>query len=164
MTLTTHSVIGAMVAGTLATQPTLAIIGAFGSHFLLDAIPHWDYRLLSNVEKVKGIKLVFGRAFCWDLFRVGLDALLGLVLSLVVWFLLGQDYFWLIIIGGLIATLPDYLQFVYSKFNWSILGWLQMWHDYCHTNYKLNGRFLLGIGSQGILIMVAMVSIYFLQL
>jgi hypothetical protein len=42
MILSTHAIVGAAIASFLPSHPTIAFVLGFGSHFVLDAIPHWD--------------------------------------------------------------------------------------------------------------------------
>ena len=51
MTLTTHAIVGATVA-TLTPNPILGFVLGFGSHYVLDALPHWSYPIHS-LEKDK---------------------------------------------------------------------------------------------------------------
>jgi hypothetical protein len=48
LTLTTHAIVGAAIASVIPAHPFFAIAAAFASHFLLDAIPHWDYPIRSD--------------------------------------------------------------------------------------------------------------------
>jgi hypothetical protein len=43
MILTTHAVVGAALASFVPEHPAVAFVVGFGSHFILDAIPHVDY-------------------------------------------------------------------------------------------------------------------------
>ena len=47
MILSTHAIVGAAIASFLPSHPTTAFVLGFGSHFVLDAIPHWDYPIKS---------------------------------------------------------------------------------------------------------------------
>jgi hypothetical protein len=155
MTLTTHGVVGAALASTLAPHsPSAALLVAFGSHFLLDALPHWDYPLRSATKDPANElnnDLVLGRAFLFDLVKIGLDFCLGLALGLVIAGSL-TNYFWPVA-GALAAMLPDFLQFVYFKWRRWPLTALQRFHLWIHTCHRLTGRPFLGIVSQLLLIL-----------
>ncbi|MEK7644893.1 MAG: hypothetical protein AAB391_01015 [Patescibacteria group bacterium] len=158
MTLSTHAVVGAAVAAALPNHPILGGLFAFGSHFLLDALPHWDYKILSaSANPDVPTKLTFDRLFMLDLVRIGGDALLGLVVAGVFfWHPIG-NYFWLI--GALAAILPDFLQFVYSKYPKGPIAQLQAFHRWIHTSHRLEGKTLLGIASQlALVVLVLLVS------
>ncbi len=164
MTLSTHAVIGAAVAAALPNHPILGGLFAFGSHFLLDALPHWDYKILSaSANPDVPTKLTFDRLFVLDLVRIGGDALLGIAVAAIFFGYFSVDmssssfnpqhWFWLI--GALAAILPDFLQFVYSKYPKGPIAQLQAFHRWIHTSHRLEGQTLLGIASQ--LVLVALV-------
>ena len=50
MVLTTHAVAGATLATLVPNHPLWGFVIGFGSHFVLDSIPHWDYSLKSKKE------------------------------------------------------------------------------------------------------------------
>jgi hypothetical protein len=71
-------------------QPLLAscprTIGAFvigfGSHFVLDAIPHWDYPIKSQSVDLKiGAPVVFDSALRRDALTIGSDAVFGIMIA-----------------------------------------------------------------------------------
>ena len=106
MTLTPHAIVGAAIASTIPDQPLLGFSLAFLSHFVLDAIPHWDYKLSSMTEdKANKINnnMKIGRDFYFDLLKIGPDFSLGLILA----YLLFAN-----LVGALGAVFPDLLQFV----------------------------------------------------
>jgi hypothetical protein len=51
MTATNHALTGTLIAS-LISNPGLAIIMAFASHFLLDALPHFGFK--DNTDRYKG--------------------------------------------------------------------------------------------------------------
>src|ERR1035441_1590405 len=86
MTLTTHAVVGAAIAASMPNRPVLGFILAFASHFALDAIPHWDYRLSS--QKTGGSNrmdddMIMNKNFFIDLLKIGLDMSCGIILALL---------------------------------------------------------------------------------
>ncbi len=158
MTLTTHAVVGAAIAAAMPNHPVLGIVLAFASHFALDAIPHWDYHLRSMAEdEANPLKndMKFGWDFVIDLFKIGFDFLLGLVLG----YLIGG--WWLGLAGGLAGQLPDFLQFVYFKFRRPPITWLQRFHVWIHTSHKLKGKPLVGIASQLALIIAVLLLVQY---
>jgi hypothetical protein len=175
MTLTTHAVAGAAVAELFPNHPVLGFIGGFLSHFLLDAIPHWDYKILSNyanpdvamAQNEQGISsataLKVDSNFYLDLVRIGSDFLLGFALSFIIWHPGGSHEQKIVFIGALAGMLPDFMQFVYTRFPYQPIVALQTFHRFMHAKLKLNNRPIIGITSQ-ILIIIAIVFItkYFL--
>lgn len=156
MTLATHAVVGAAVAAALPNHPILGGIFAFASHFLLDALPHWDYKILSaSANPDAPAKLTFDRLFRLDLLRIGSDALLGFVVAGAFFWHLVENWLW--IIGAAAAILPDFLQFVYSKYPKGPIAQLQAFHRWIHTSHRLEGRTILGIVSQLVLVVAVLI-------
>ena len=167
MTLTTHAVAGAAVAGTLGTYPFIALPVAFLSHFLLDAIPHLDYGLKSAKKFAgdsPGVELSFGKDFLIDILRVGTDLVLGLILAWLVFYLLGDNKIGgLILAGALLGVLPDFMQFAYGKLKTKSLAYFQSWHNYFHSSIRLDNRPVLGILSQILIICFILIWINFFK-
>ena len=99
MILTPHFLVGAALATKI--QPlALAVILAICSHYILDAVPHWDYSTLYIRKKQWKKSLpVF--------LKIALDFSLGLLIIS----LLAKNWF-LIIVGGFFAVLPDAVTFI----------------------------------------------------
>src|SRR3989338_4314192 len=163
MTLTTHIAIAAAVTGPIAhIHPALTFIVALTSHYLSDAIPHWDYELrspekdeLARVKKISVHHPEFGR----DFIKMSLDGTLGLALM---WFIIGPVSFENIIWIGLAAVggcLPDFLQGVYTILDLKFLAPLHPFHHLIHTKIRLGPYPLLGVPFQFLILFIA---IYFL--
>jgi hypothetical protein len=91
MTGLNHAATGALVAAAI-NKPALALPAALLSHFAVDAIPHWNYKLPGGVR---------GRllAMAADLFlSLGLLVLLAYTISATPW---------LVVAGGLLGIVPD---------------------------------------------------------
>src|SRR3989344_6041507 len=133
MILATHAIAGAALAATMPDQPILAFIAGAASHFLLDAIPHWDYELRSSRKDEKNPlnnDIMIGRDFWFDLIKLGTDALVGLVLSWLFFqsFFTGQLGLLTFTAGAAGGLLPDALQFAYFKLRSPWLTALQRFH------------------------------------
>ncbi len=153
MTLTTHAITGAALATLMPSHPVLGFCAGFGSHFLLDAIPHWDYPILSDsIHPSKGGKLKFSRLLFLDGLRIGGDALLGLVLAALIF---GYPYLLTpALIGAIGGITPDFLQFVYLRFPHPATSWLQRFHSWIHTRVGFEGRPVLGMTTQVIFVLL----------
>lgn len=131
MILTIHGVAGAAIANFFPGQPAVGVVAAFASHFALDAIPHWDYKLRSltwDALRPLDTDFVLNRDSVLDLAKIALDFALGLILG---WLIFGN--FW----GALAGMLPDFFQFLYFKFRWfPPLRWLQRFHLWVHWKPK----------------------------
>lgn len=154
MTLSTHAIAGAAVGALAAGNPALAASGAFMSHFLLDAIPHWDYKLSSS-ERKEDDPMTWGvdtraKGFALDLAKTGFDSILGIGVVAATLALLGAPAFvWLgAILGALFGILPDFLQFVYFKVRREPLSSLQRFHIFMHADGDFNDRPAVGIPMQ----------------
>lgn len=156
MTLTAHAIVGAAVVAVVPSHPLLGVSAAFASHFLLDAIPHYDYQIRSaSIHPLKGAPMTFDRALLLDFFAIGSDFALGIILGLI---LFATPATWLLVgVGAFAGQLPDALQFVYTRFKHEPLVSLQRFHKWIHTKYRMRGRFVLGIVSQVLFLAVFVV-------
>ena len=167
MILATHAIAGAALAAAMPGQPVLAFAAGAASHFLLDAIPHWDYELRSSRKDEKNPlnnDIVIGRDFWFDLIKLGADTFVGLTLS---WFFfqsffigqLGLSTFAMGAVGGL---LPDLLQFVYFKLRSPWLTALQRFHQWIHADHDHKLEPVIGIISQAFLIAIIISTVRFI--
>jgi hypothetical protein len=145
MTLTTHAIVGAAAASLFPHSPTLAFVVAFASHFAIDAIPHWDYDILSAKKDEKNPlnnDMVIGKEFFLDLMRIGFDAYLGIVVALLLFG--GSEYASLLnaFIGAVAGILPDPLQFVYWKFRHEPFVSLQRFHVWIHAKTTIEQAYV----------------------
>lgn len=153
MTLTTHAVTGAAIASVVSGNIVIASTLAFASHFLLDAIPHWDYPISSGSINPKiGGKINFDKSLLKDLFRIGSDILFGILLSLIIFY--SKEHVLTIAVGAFFGMLPDFLQFVYTRFPKGPIASLQRFHEFIHTDKKLKNQPILGVTSQIAIIIV----------
>jgi len=152
MVLFTHSISGAATALIFRRYPVLALIMAFLSHFVLDLIPHWHYKILSRTKDSSlpfGEKLSFGKKFLKDLARTGLDFGMGLAVSLFVSQIFFPGNFWLTFFGACAGALPDALQVFYYRFESSkLLYWFQWFHEKVHAKTNLDNNPAKGIFYQ----------------
>ena len=100
MILSTHAIVGAAIASFLPSHPTTAFVLGFGSHFVLDAIPHWDYPIKSaSVDPEIGAPVTFDRALLRDVVVIGSDGLFGILGALLLF--ASSDGLWSILLGAL---------------------------------------------------------------
>lgn len=142
MILATHAIAGAALAAAMPDRPILAFTAGAASHFLLDAIPHWDYKLRSSrkdEDNPLNNDIVIGRYFWFDLIKIGTDALLGLILSWLFFHSFFADHGQLglltFIAGAIGGLLPDALQFAYFKLRSPWLTALQRFHYWIHADH-----------------------------
>jgi len=175
MTLATHAVVGAATATLFPSHPITAFFAGFFSHFLFDAIPHWDYKIFScyanpNVAmcvNFKGSKsssqIKPNKLFWLDLIRIGCDAFIGVAIVLLFLQPHGRMQWLTIGVGAFGAMLPDFLQFVYMRFPHQPLIALQKFHiNLMHAKSDLNRRPFIGIISQIAVMICAIVLVKYL--
>ena len=98
-----HIVIGALLACRIK-PPWLALVSAFLSHYVLDLLPHWNYPLLE-------LKRIGFRRAVPELIAGILDVSAGIT---IVYFV--SRNFFLALLGGIIAMLPDIVTFANTIF------------------------------------------------
>jgi len=148
MTLTTHILIATAVSKPFfAANPALIFVSAVASHYLADAIPHWDWHLNSVEEDLSDKhdhKLILEkRVNIRDLIKISLDITIG---SFIAFLILRPELnlkeltpLALSIFGGI---LPDMLQpifWLWKKNNPFIF--IKHFHSFMHSKILL-GRHL----------------------
>ncbi len=139
MTLTTHAIVGAAAARIFSFNPALAMAAAFLSHFLIDAIPHWDYiprSFQKDPDNPLNNDMTIGKDFSHDVMIILFDAVLGIVLSLLIFSSHTAYDAGIIVLGAMFGILPDPLQFVYWKVRREPLISLQRFHVWIHANNR----------------------------
>jgi hypothetical protein len=145
MILTTHAIVGGAIATLISSHPVVALAGGIASHFLIDAIPHWDYPLRSMFRGAKeGKALQIDNGLLIDLGFIAIDCFLGLALSI---FLFATPANLIAVLCGIVGgMLPDPLQILHRLYPRGPLPALQRFHAWIHTNHKLTWP--IGIASQ----------------
>jgi hypothetical protein len=157
MILATHAIIGSTIMKLLPSHPVEGLVLAFASHFVLDALPHWEYHLDSyEYNKKEPLKSVIylNKKFLGDLVKMGLDGTLGLILS-VIMFSGGPPAGGWIVLGAISAMLPDFLQFVYLQIRREPFIILQRLHIWTHSKYRIEKFSFAGIIPQIVIIVLA---------
>lgn len=159
MTLTTHSIIAAAVTKPLMRMhPILIFAVAMATHYLSDAIPHWDYKIVSleNAEDKDHRHISSNRKLITtDIRNFAIDGFLGAAIVLfVIRPVTTQQWIWagLAVIAG---CLPDFLQALHVL-KLPLLRLHQKFHDMFHTNIRLGSYPLLGIPFQAAIAAIAL--------
>jgi hypothetical protein len=153
MILTTHAIIGGAIASILPSHPLVAVTLSFASHFLVDAIPHWDYPIRSKgLRPGSGSVLAIDGVLLRDLMAIGADGLAGTALALVLF--ATRQTFWVVLLCAWAAMLPDPLQFLHNVYPRGPLPILQRFHSWIHTNYQIKREVFLGVSSQIVFVIV----------
>ncbi|HBM45566.1 MAG: hypothetical protein UT05_C0010G0004 [Parcubacteria group bacterium GW2011_GWF2_38_76] len=149
MILTSHSIIGVAAARLAPVNPILAFSLAFLSHFVADAIPHWEYKLSKISDPKYSEKISLNKDFAIDVMKVGSDILFGVLLSYFIFYGENPE---LILIGILGGIFPDILQFLYGKIKIEPLITFKKIHDAVHSE-RMEDRMFFGIATQVITIL-----------
>jgi hypothetical protein len=159
MILATHALTGAAVAELFPQHPILGFFAGFVSHFIMDAIPHQDYRLESLVHKrnINAVDMEIGPAFMRDLIKIAFDCAVGFGL---IWYLFSHAHASLFapLWGAIGGVLPDAFQFVYFKFR--IGQSLQRFHDRIQESTLLEGHLLISLATQMVLLAAVYYSLF----
>ena len=164
MTLTTHIAIAAAIAKPfIKTHPILGFFIAIASHYLSDAIPHWDYRLgsLAGGENPDKREWQFKtNRFSKDFFHFAFDGFLGAGIAFLIIrpASLHEFFLWSLIIVG--SCLPDFLQGVYYTRKAEFLKPISRLHSRMHTKIRLGPYPLLGVPFQ---LLILGISLWFLR-
>ena len=156
MILLTHAVVGAAVARLFPESPWVGFFAAVASHFVLDAIPHWQYRIGSMIKNRNSVnnRIIFGKRLAVDMSAVSLDFICGALLSL---YFFGNGYSLPpaqipLLIGAFGGALPDGLQFLYFLIRREPLLSLQKFHAWVETKRHLGPSSVPGIIAQALLV------------
>ena len=152
MILSVHATFGAAVASVMPSHPVLGFGLGFVSHFVLDAIPHKDYELISleagpNREP-KLIDLIQKKfSLLRDMLLVSFDALVGLILAFIFFFNSAHPFVFLL--GAVGALIPDFLTFLYLLLRHKSLALFFNFHvSVIHTKVTFKINQLLGVFLQ----------------
>lgn len=163
MILVAHILLGALIGLTAPHRYWLVFVVAFASHFLLDAIPHYEYKiqlLKDRAEEKRGILNIFRdkKAFL-VLGKIAFDFLLGLLVVIsLVWFSPAKQY---ALVGALSAALPDGLLAIYWATKTPLLEKLARLHCFVHPKNNKNTPPFWGISIQLIVGLIAIFLILY---
>jgi hypothetical protein len=163
MILTTHALAGTIVASVIPNHPILGFGLALSSHYLMDTVPHWEYRLRTeSFESPTPEKISwFSRNFILDILTIKLDFIFGIALS-IIFLLFAGSFSWTVLTVGVIAgVLPDVLQFAYILYSKPPFTWTQKIHDFFHTNINWKNRPLVGSITQIVILIILVLATFF---
>lgn len=164
MILSTHAVVGAAAASLIPDHPALGFSIGFASHFLLDVIPHWDYKLYSmvkNPENPMQADMRFNRKFLIDIAKISFDGLLGILSAVLLFGMSGPVFFLAALCGAAGGVAPDALQFAYFKWPHEPLSSIQRFHIRIHAKKRFENRAALGLSLQLLLVLASVALVMF---
>lgn len=158
--LSTHAVAGALVAELFPMHPVVGFAAGFASHFALDSLPHWDYKLKSVRKDDNPLEtdMILGKEFLIDISRIAFDIAVGFVIAIALASVLHLSIF-LACIGAAAGVLPDGLQFMYFKTRSTLLKPLQIFHIWIQKGRSLHISAWKGISLQLALVIILVVVV-----
>jgi hypothetical protein len=96
-----HAVTGAYIASMMPDQPWLYLPLAFGSHFVLDYVTHFDLGIAMKMYRWNKLEIAI-----WE----SLDLLVAGVLVAVIWGQSAANFNWAIWLGALVSVTPDFME------------------------------------------------------
>lgn len=161
MILISHIIISGILASKTQNYFLAAAIGLI-SHYVLDAIPHWDYLSDKFEPRIKTEKNFIKKKGFWrEIIKITADALAGFGLLALFVFLDKDANIAPLIISTFFGILPDAIQFLSWLTNWKFIEWNTTFHKFAHylIYKKINPGFQSGIMTQ-----IATIGIVFLIL
>ncbi len=170
MVLFTHEIIGGALAVATNANPVGAFFLGLASHYLSDMIPHWHYKVMRSGAKAATQWEETGKAFLsksradlmpWAYWKGAFDITGGVVCMILFAYRYDASAMIPIIaaMGG--SILPDMMTFVSKVWPQRYLVLHTKIHlRYIHTKTLLDDRPLLGIGSQVLIALVALLSAF----
>lgn len=164
MTLATHIIIAAAATKPIASaHPIMIFAVAMVTHYLSDAIPHWDYSLSSIDSEVRHEERAwkFGDAtFLRDIRNIALDGLLGtLLVALIAQPSSFNEILWLLFTAAG-SVLPDFLQGVYYTRRADFLRIIHHFHGFMHSKISLGPYPVIGIPLQAVIFLTAFAFLF----
>ena len=160
MILASHIIVSGILGSRTQNYFFAAAIGLI-SHYILDAIPHWDYLPEFETEARTKNNFIKTKKFWKNISKVAADILLGFGALLIFVIFDKNANIVPLIISTFFSILPDALSLLYWITNWKFIKWNFDIQESSHhlTRSKINPGFRLGIITQ-----IATIGIVFLTL
>lgn len=154
MFVTTHALIGVLIAEQMPSYPVAAFALSMAAHFLMDIIPHGDSKLYKGY--ISGAKA--RRAVAYVL----VDTLVALFLVLALFNTKFIDHRVALTAGIVGGVLPDFIVGLYEVLRIPGLKWFHRLHFFFHnliTNKKGDLKLGSGIAMQLVLVLLLLAII-----
>ena len=146
MVLASHIIVSGLLASQTGNYFLAALIG-FISHYILDAIPHWDNYLSLNfkprAENEKGF--LWHKFFIKEAVKIAVDIFAGLIILFLLFRIFEPVNVFPALIGIFFGILPDPLQLLYFITKWKLL---KLNADFQYAIQKIKQGFALGVITQ----------------
>lgn len=136
-------VVATAVALPVLHNPAAAFAVGLASHYVVDAIPHWDWPLKSLEKKpeeghfASSVNFSFG-AISIDMLRLAMDTSMGIIALAAVYMIAGGSWSLVALVAAAFGgVLPDGLQFLFFASRSRALAYHQHFHDLIHTEIKI---------------------------
>ena len=167
MILASHIIAVSAIVAPLALKPlTIFNLAAIffisvASHYLLDLIPHWDYKLSLWDFKEKSEKIILiKKNILKDSTKISIDFVLGATVGFwIIGLPVGFEGFFMIGLIIFASCLPDILQISYIFWKKFPFVQLQKLHSIFHAKLKLNNQPVKGIAIQAIVLILIILLI-----
>ena len=163
MILVTHSLVGAAILKPLDNNWLVFLVIIF-SHFLLDALPHYDYEVGALSGLPQGfrnkLKALFSRSHYPFFIKVSTDYLLAITLPFILIQPSDFSVFLKILVAISAALLPDFFIGFWRMFPSNKVFYVsRLIHQKVHTNIRFEGRPVLGMSLN---IAYTLAALYFI--
>ncbi|MDP2638779.1 MAG: hypothetical protein Q8P06_01265 [Candidatus Azambacteria bacterium] len=162
MILASHIIISGLLGSQTGNYFLAAVLG-LASHYILDAIPHWDYLSEEFETRAHTEKGFIKRKQFWrELINVAFDALLGLALLFIFIRIDKNANIVPAIIGAMFGVLPDPLGLLHWITKWKFLKWNSDLQKFVHYSIhsKIEQYFWPGIAIQTATIGIVLLILY----
>lgn len=149
---TPHVVVGAAIAAKV-TNPLLAVPLAFGSHFVLDMVPHWNPHINTELKRDGKVSSMSKAIIVGDVLA-GLAAGIAIANTASV----DQVHMFVILMASFAAVLPDVIEGPYFFLGWRhkfLLKWLNF-----QKAIQVDTTPFIGIFTQIVTVLAALWWIY----
>lgn len=150
---TPHVVVAAAIA-TKVANPALAIPLAFGSHFILETIPHWNPHINTEMKKFGNISTMSKKIITAD---VILSLILGFYIASLA--LPDQGRSAVILLACFAGVLPDLIEAPYYIWGKRVKFLLQKWIPF-KKSLQADTNVIPGITTQLLIIIAAFYWIF----
>jgi hypothetical protein len=150
---TPHVVVGAAIA-TKVVHPALAIPLAFGSHFILEMVPHWNPHLNQEVKKL-------GKPSKQSTWIVAFDVATSLTLGGYIAYrqLPNTTFFLTILAASFFSVLPDLIEGPYFFLKMRSSKFVKKWISF-QKSIQSDTNIFLGLSTQLLIIIASFLWIF----
>lgn len=168
MILSSHVIVASIAAAPLLARPLnfanafFIFFISFTSHFLIDMIPHWDYKMFLFPKKDGEISFFYKKYFLLkDLLKNFLDGAMGLFGAILI-IGLPADFMEFLAFGLMVfgAIFPDVLEALFAIKKWHVLEPLHKFHNVIHGRRVFRNRPFYGFVFQAFTVVLIVLLLF----